>query len=142
MLFGPIGFIYAGQELVKPSGKAKKIKNKELLSKENTGENPVMGIGEGNPDRFSSLDLVFPNGVMLSSYGAYKPQNDLGDKTHKNAKYFLPVEPQLRDEFYASFAKMEKIWEQWRALGEMLQPENQTALLRSLEFYGDPDEST
>ncbi|HLC97574.1 MAG TPA: hypothetical protein VJC21_02235 [Candidatus Nanoarchaeia archaeon] len=142
MLFAPIGFVYAGQELVKPSGKAKKIKNKELLRKENTGENPAMWIGGNSPDRFRSLDLLFPSGVMLRSFGADKSQNEFEDESYKNAEHFLPVEPRLRDKVYASFAKTEQIWNQWRAFGEMLQPENQTALLRSLGFYGDPDEST
>lgn len=142
VLATPFQFPDAVRELVSPSVKGVKIKNKEIFSDKPDGDDYV-GIstyGELDLDFFGDsssvngrkayLQVVFPDGLKLSEGCAFYPANG---NHYRSARHFLKTDRGLIDEVYSMREREDQIWKGWRDFRDNLKPEEVGAVLRTLK---------
>ena len=136
LLYGPLLLGFGVKELLIPSQKAKRITNTEALSTERTEDSAAVFLNyNDDPNKFSSLDFMFPNGIELHNRGAYRPNNqEYCLEKYNGAKHFLPVEKSFKENLYASVEQEERREEEWIQFGRRLREADQTAFLQKIGF--------
>jgi len=140
ILTTPFQFLSAIRELISSSQKGNRITNKSILKTECDGVSPGLEFrekespnlfGDGSGDGRPYIDLVFPDGLELCRGNTIYPK----DKNHYGeARYFLPIKSNLREDLYLSVGQTENEFKKGREFRENISREDVAGLAKTINF--------
>lgn len=122
--------------------------DKNKIYQENRGKDPAIIFRENNPnlwdididndpinqstpDKFSAVEIIFPNGIDLNYFGIFKLKNM---SKYNDSKYFFRPEQELSDQVYELYDRQQKTVTQWIDFEEELKKSDHKTLLKSIGF--------
>lgn len=133
------------KELVAPSGepflrKAKRSKPTEgVLYTDNRGEDPaVVFHHDGNPKKFTQLEIIFPNGMTLTDHGLFNyPNQPYVMGKYNEAKLFFHPERDLSKRVYDLNDREQGVNNRRAEFYQQLREADHEGFLKSVGFLHD-----